>query len=47
MANNLPCFTHQQLESICRVLGDTDRGLAGSDIGHLLANKGFHEVPVH
>jgi hypothetical protein len=43
MASNLPCFTHQQLESICRVLGDTDRGLTGAEIGHLLANKCFED----
>ncbi|HDR9226776.1 TPA: TIGR02391 family protein [Burkholderia vietnamiensis] len=43
MATNLPCFTHQQLESVCRVLGDTDMGLSGTEIGHLLANKGFED----
>lgn len=43
MASNLPCFSHQQLESICRVLGETSRGLTGSEIGFLLANKGFED----
>ncbi|MGU7811548.1 TIGR02391 family protein [Burkholderia sp. AW49-1] len=43
MASNLPCFTHQQLESICRVLGDTANGLTGTEIGHLLANKRFQD----
>ncbi|MDO3529587.1 TIGR02391 family protein [Ralstonia pseudosolanacearum] len=43
MASNLPCFSHQQLESICRVLGDTANGFSGTEIGHLLANKGFDD----
>jgi uncharacterized protein (TIGR02391 family) len=41
VASHLPCFTSQQLESICRVLADTDNGLTSREIGQLLANKGF------
>jgi len=33
----LPPFSAQQLEAIARVLADTDSGLTGSEIGHILA----------
>lgn len=33
---NVPLFDAQQLESIARLLADTDEGLTGSQIGHLL-----------
>ncbi len=32
-----PTFSSQQLEAIARVLADTDTGLTGSEIGHILA----------
>ena len=32
----VPVFDGQQLESIARLLADTDEGLTGSQIGHLL-----------
>lgn len=35
--NRIPPFSGQQLESIAQVLGDTDTGLTGTEIGHLLA----------
>jgi len=34
--DKIPVFDGQQLESISRLLADTDEGLAGSQIGHLL-----------
>lgn len=33
---NLPCFESAQLEAICKVLGDTLRGLTGTEIEHIL-----------
>jgi uncharacterized protein (TIGR02391 family) len=36
MATRIDCFNSQQLEAACRVLGDTERGLNGSQIGRLL-----------
>ena len=35
--NRIPPFSGQQLESIAHVLGDTDTGLTGAEIGRLLA----------
>lgn len=32
----IPLFSSQNLEAACKVLGDTERGLTGSEIGHLL-----------
>jgi len=34
----IPPFTSQQLTAICKVLGDTDKGLTGTEIGQLLAD---------
>jgi uncharacterized protein (TIGR02391 family) len=34
----IPPFSAQHLEAIARVLGDTDDGLSGSEIGYLLAD---------
>jgi uncharacterized protein (TIGR02391 family) len=33
---NLPCFDSAQLEAVCKVLGDTARGLKGQEIEHML-----------
>ncbi len=33
---NLPCFDSAQLEAVCKVLGDTSRGLTGTEIEHML-----------
>ena len=35
--NYIPPFDPSHLEAIAKVLGDTDTGLSGSEIGHLLA----------
>lgn len=32
-----------QLEAICKVLADTEKGLTGSEIGHLLEQLGIHD----
>jgi uncharacterized protein (TIGR02391 family) len=32
----LPCFNSAQLEAACKVLGDTDNGLKGTEIGQIL-----------
>ena len=37
----IPEFSHTELESICSVLGDTSRGLTGSEIGSILARLGI------
>src|SRR5687768_16997566 len=39
-----PSFDATQLERLCRVLGDTDRGLTGSDIARLLARRGIADA---
>jgi uncharacterized protein (TIGR02391 family) len=39
--NRLPCFTHQQVERISRIVGNTEEGLSGQEIGALLAQLGF------
>ncbi|MDD2134530.1 TIGR02391 family protein [Pseudomonas kurunegalensis] len=36
MSNHIAPFDSQHLEAACRVLGDTSRGLTGTQIGHLL-----------
>lgn len=36
MSKNIAPFDSQHLEAACRVLGDTNRGLTGTQIGHLL-----------
>jgi uncharacterized protein (TIGR02391 family) len=37
--NPLPSFSAQQLEAISRILGDTDTGLNGTEIGYLLRDS--------
>lgn len=37
----LPCFSSEQLEAACRVLGDTANGLKGSEIEHMLQELGI------
>ena len=39
--NRLPLFSAQQLEALSRILGDTEKGLTGTEIDHLLRNSGF------
>lgn len=36
--NRLPCFEVSIVDSVCRVLGDTDDGLSGQEIGRILAD---------
>jgi len=33
---NLPCFESSHVEAVCKVLGDTTRGLTGTELGHML-----------
>ncbi len=40
----IPPFSAQQLEAICRVLGDTEKGLTGTEIEHLLADCRFTDT---
>ena len=42
MTNN--CFTQAQLQAIAEALGDTDDGLTGSEIAHLLTTCGISDV---
>jgi uncharacterized protein (TIGR02391 family) len=37
-------FTSQQLEAIAKVIGDTETGLKGSEIGQILASAGIKDV---
>jgi len=39
----MPAFSGGQLEAICRVLADTNSGLTGSEIGHILYAKGISD----
>lgn len=41
MASRLPPFTSQQIERIARIIGDTETGLSGNEIGRLLSGLGF------
>lgn len=44
MPTKPPRFTVDQLESIAKVLGDTDAGLTGAEIGHILDRVGVADV---
>lgn len=35
---HIPCFDTAQLEAACKVLADTNNGLKGDEIGHILAD---------
>lgn len=39
----IPCISSNQLEAICKVLADTEKGLIGSEIGHLLEQLGIND----
>lgn len=39
----IPSINSNQLEAICKVLADTEKGLTGSEIGHLLGQLGIHD----
>jgi len=41
MASRLPPFTAQQVERIARIVGETENGLSGQEIGRLLGQLGF------
>lgn len=38
------CFSEEQLEAIAKVLGETDSGLTGSEIGHVLAKSRIEDT---
>jgi uncharacterized protein (TIGR02391 family) len=40
----IPCFDAQHLEAACRVLGETERGLTGTEIGYLLKDIKVDDV---
>lgn len=40
----MPAPSQGQLESICRILGDTYSGLTGSEIGHMLASVKVDDI---
>lgn len=40
----VPVFDAQRMEAICRVLGDTENGLSGSQIGYLLQDSKIPET---
>lgn len=44
MSNHIAPFDSQHLEAVCRVLGDTNRGLTGPQIGHLLTEINVRDV---
>lgn len=39
--NHIPCFDASVLEAVCRVLGDTNDGLTGAEIGYILTDMGI------
>lgn len=41
MATKRRCLTQPLLENISKILGDTNKGLTGSEIGHLLVQSKF------
>src|SRR5689334_16107431 len=44
----IPTIEHAKLEAICAVLGDTEAGLTGSEIGRLLSRCGIDDPnPTH
>jgi uncharacterized protein (TIGR02391 family) len=44
MSRHQPSFTASQLEAICKVLADTETGLTGTEIGHILGQIGVADV---
>jgi uncharacterized protein (TIGR02391 family) len=42
--NRIPCFDASHLEAVCRVLGATDQGLSGPEIGHILADMDVRDT---
>ena len=44
MAIKRKCFTHAVLEGISKILGNTNSGLTGSEIQHLLAQSNMDDV---
>jgi uncharacterized protein (TIGR02391 family) len=43
----IPPFSPQQVEGLCKALGDTNDGLKGSEIGHLLRECGVPDPTPH
>ena len=43
----IPRFSPQQIEGLCKALGDTSEGLKGSEIGHLLRECGMPDPTPH
>ncbi|BEP54487.1 TIGR02391 family protein [Variovorax sp. V118] len=41
--NRLPCFEASVLQAVCRVLGDTNEGLTGQEIGYVLTDMGIED----
>ena len=41
---NFPQLSNTQIEQIARILGDTENGYTGSEIGHLLSMNGIQDV---
>ena len=40
----MPLFSSGQLESICKVIADTDNGLTGAEIGHMLVQTNVNDI---
>ena len=40
----MTCFTQSQLQAIAEALGDTDEGLTGSELSHLLETSKIADV---
>jgi hypothetical protein len=43
MSNMVPVIEEQVLRTVCDVLGDTEKGLTGTEIGHLLSACGIED----
>lgn len=44
MATKRRCLTQPLLENISKILGDTNKGLTGSEIGHLLVQSNIEDI---
>jgi hypothetical protein len=42
--NPIPCFSEQQLESLCQIIADTNSGITGTEIGRFLQVMEIEDV---
>ena len=42
--NKIPSFSSEQLTALCKVIGDPDSGLTGTEIGHALGDTRIPDI---